>query len=254
MEPLMKKFKPSPQLKPLPQEIWYVIASFCNIKSLYTLMNTSIVKSLNYKNLTNTCHERLHTYDLRKMYKEEFPKGTPLVCACQYGRFEDVKLLITWRNDVNGNNIMTLKEYVSRVGKVSDGYGGWEYTPLMAAAENEHFQIVKYLIEQCEADPNITNSRVRNALHYAAGHNRMNTNVIKFLLTHMSIDDINRKKPGAGGYTPLDLVYFDNNGSNRLEIITLLRSKGGKANKFDENGKYVGTGRGDLNNKRIIYL
>ena len=47
----MKKFKPSPQLKPLPQEIWYVIASFCDIEALYTLINTSIVKSVNYKKL-----------------------------------------------------------------------------------------------------------------------------------------------------------------------------------------------------------
>jgi serine/threonine protein kinase len=28
-------------------------------------------------------------------YKKEFPKGTPIVCACEKGRFEDVKLLIT---------------------------------------------------------------------------------------------------------------------------------------------------------------
>merc|ERR1711991_900389 len=79
-----------------------------------------------------------------------------LIIACEKGRFEDVKLLITGRNnDVNGsnsnnnnNNNMTLKEYVNQKGK--DIYG-YERTPLMAAAEEEHFQIVKYLIEQCEA-------------------------------------------------------------------------------------------------------
>merc|ERR1711990_1085499 len=47
--------------------------------------------------------------------------NTPLVCACQKGRFEDVKLLITGYNDVNGsngnNNNMTLKEYVNQVDK-----------------------------------------------------------------------------------------------------------------------------------------
>ena len=76
MEPLMKKFKPSPQLKPLPQEIWYVIASFCNIKALYTLINTSIVKSVNYKKLSDTCHQRLElakrAYELKKKYRKEF--------------------------------------------------------------------------------------------------------------------------------------------------------------------------------------
>ena len=41
--------------------------------------------------------------------------------------------MITGRNDVNGingNNNMTLKEYVNQVGKDSYGY---EYTPLMIA-------------------------------------------------------------------------------------------------------------------------
>ena len=33
----------------------------------------------------------------------------------------------------------------------------------------------------------------------------------------------------------------------RQEIIALLRSKGGKANYYDENGRYVGEGNGDLN-------
>ena len=33
----------------------------------------------------------------------------------------------------------------------------------------------------------------------------------------------------------------------RQEIIALLRLKGGKANWFDENGRYVGKGNGDLN-------
>ena len=59
-------------------------------------------------------------------YKKEFPDGTPIVCACEKGRFEDVKLLITGGyNDVNGsngnNNNMTLKEYVNQVGRKSTG-------------------------------------------------------------------------------------------------------------------------------------
>jgi ankyrin repeat protein len=40
----------------------------------------------------------------------------------------------------------------------------------MAAARYEHFQVVKYLIEQCEADPNIVKSDGQNALHWAAFH------------------------------------------------------------------------------------
>ena len=39
-----------------------------------------------------------------------------------------------------------------------------------------------------------------------------------------------------GGYTPLDEAYGNNDSPIRQEIIALLRSKGGKANCYDENG------------------
>eukprot|EP00942_MAST-04A_sp_MAST-4A-sp1_P002141 g2141.t1 len=180
---------------------------------------------------------------LKKKYKKEFPRGTPLVCACQHGRLEDVKLLITGYNDVNGsngNNNMTLKEYVNQEGKTS---GGNEWTPLMTAARYEHFQVVKYLIEQCEADPNIARSNRSdgyNALHWAARNNRTTTELIQLLLTHMSLNSINKKD--RWGYTPLDNAYRNNYSPLRQDIIALLRSKGGKANWFDANGRRVGKG------------
>ena len=235
----MKKFKPSPQLKPLPQEIWYVIASFCDIEALYTLINTSIVKSVNYKKLSDTCHERLRAYILRKKYEKEFPKGTPLVCACELGRFEDVKVLIACYNDVNESG-MSLKEYVSQVGK---GRYGFDCTPLMYAAWNEHFQVVEYLIEQCEADPTIADRYGQSPLHLAAGNNRTNTELIELLLTHMTLDNINKKVRGVS--TPLDYAYY-NHSPIRQEIIALLRSKGGKANCFNAHGSYVGRGNGEI--------
>ena len=76
--------------KPLPQEIWYVIASFCNIKALYTLINTSILKSVNYKKLSDTCHERLQL--AKRVYESR--KKSPIICACEKKRFEDVLLLL----------------------------------------------------------------------------------------------------------------------------------------------------------------
>ena len=60
----------------------------------------------------------------------------------------------------------------------------------------------------------------------------------------MSLNSIN-KKVGAGN-TPLDLAYC-NDSPLRQEIIALIRSKGGKANYYDENGRDVGHGNGDLN-------
>ena len=84
-----------------------------------------------------------------------------------------------------------------------------------------------------------------NALHHAAWNNRTTTELIELLLTHMTLDSINKKN--GVEYTPLDLAYHFNRSPLRQEIIALLRSKGGKANCYDENGRDVGSGNGDLN-------
>jgi len=196
-------------------------------------------------------HPARRLYLLIERYKREFPHGTPIVCACQRGRMDDVELFVSLHPfhkyitncDVNGyRDDMTLKKMVSQVGRTC--YGG-ECTPLMIAAAHEHFQVVKYLIEQGEADPNIANSNGGNVLHMAAWENRTNTELIELLLTHMSLNSINKKT--SLGYTPLDCAYLHNRSPIRQEIIALLHSKGGKANCYDENGRNVGGGNGDLN-------
>ena len=83
-----------------------------------------------------------------------------------------------------------------------------------------------------------------NALHDAARNNRTTTELIQLLLTHMSLNSIN-KKAGFRGFTPLDWAYKYNDSPIRQEIIALLRLKGGKANCHDENGRYLGDDRGD---------
>ena len=102
----------------------------------------------------------------------------------------------------------------------------YRYTPLIIAARFEHFQIVKYLIEQCEADPNIANCVGYNALHQAALNNKKDTKVIELLLPHMPLTSINKQK--FGGYTPLDYAYKYNKSPIKQKIIDLIRSKGGK--------------------------
>ncbi len=206
-------------------------------------------------------HSARRLYLLIERYKREFPRGagygrgdeipTPIVCACEHGRMDDVELFMNLHpfhkyitnRDVNGyRDDMTLKDMVSQVGKDS---GGFDYTPLqIAASYGEHFQVVKYLIEQGEADPNIADSDGWNALHYAAAYNRTNTELIELLLTHMTLDSVNKKVLGR---TPLDRAYRYNDSPIQQEIIALLRLKGGKANYFDENGIDVGEGNGDLN-------
>ncbi len=194
-------------------------------------------------------HPARDLYYLIEKYKRAFPDGrevenipTPIVCACEEGRMDDVELFMNLHpfhkyitnRDVNGyRDGMTLKDMVSQVGIDSDGY---ERTPLMKAAENEHFHVVQYLIEQGEADPNIANRYGSNALHYAVDNNNF-VELIELLLAHMTIDSIN--KEDSWGETPLDDAYhrLQHSPSQACqEIIALLRLNGGIANKFDGNG------------------
>ena len=220
------------------KDIIYTILTMLDMKSFSSVIYSSFIqlfcKNRNDDTLYQMCKIIQYPY-LNKKYIKEFIRGTPLVCACEKGRLNDVKLLITCRNDVNGSDgNMTLKEYVNQVGKDS---WGREYTPLMAAAYEEHFQVVKYLIEQGEADPNIANRYGQNALHYAAMYNRTNTQLIQLLLNNMSLDSIN--KEDNDGETPLDFCYACNDSPIQQEIIALLHTKGGIANYYDENGRHI---------------
>ena len=55
----------------------------------------------------------------------------------------------------------------------------------------------------------------------------------------MSLDSINQDD--EDGYTPLGWCYDENHSPIRQEIIALLRSTGGIANKYDENGNRIGS-------------
>ncbi len=229
------------------------ILKFLKVKSILKMSESCLVKNLGHASFNECVSEAIskpkQLYELYRRYGNDFEGYTALVCACEGGRMNDVLLFVNLHcfhkyiemNGVKEGN-MTLKEMVSQVGRNS--LGGGEYTPLMKAAQFEHFQIVKYLIEQCEADPNIANSNGQNALHYAAYNSRTNTELIELLLTHMTLNNINKKY--RAGSTPLDLAYY-NESPIRQEIIALIRSKGGKANEHDVNGRRVGDGNGELN-------
>jgi len=240
------------------------ICEYLDIRSLLNFIETSLIKQLtkefgsdDFKVIINNLiqkHSARKLYLLIERYRREFTIGnTPIICACQFARMDDLELFMNLypfhkyitNRDVNGyRDDMTLEEYVNQKGNASDYTD--DCTPLMIAAKYEHFQIVKYLIEQCEADPNIANSSDGyNALLLAAWYNRTSTDLIELLLTHITLDSINKKD--GDGETPLDCAYHFNHSPLRQEIIALLRSKGGKANYFDENGRRVGDGNGDLN-------
>merc|ERR1719231_598977 len=88
-------------------------------------------------------HPARRLYLLIERYQREFPLGTPIVCACQHGRMDDVELFVSLHpfhkyisnRDANGyRDDMTLKDMVSQVGRSSSG---GEWTPLMMAAGHE---------------------------------------------------------------------------------------------------------------------
>ena len=145
--------------------------------------------------------------------------GTPLVCASEKGRIEDVNILIT-KHDVESSG-MTSTEMVNQRGKDSRGIYG--YTALMMAAEKADFDMIKYLLKH-DADPNIANNNEWNALHYAVAYNKDNIDCIDLLLQHVAVN-VNMKSRGS---TPLDCVYLYNTSSIQEAIIALIRSYGGK--------------------------
>ena len=154
---------------------------------------------------------------LEKKYYAEFPRGTPLVCACEKGRVEDVEGMIRGARAAG----MDVTAMVSEVGKRSDGISS---TPLMAAARYEHSTIIEILL-QYNADTATTDDNGCNALHFAAGTNETTT-IVQLLLNNMKLEDINHKD--EDGDTPLDYCYYHNKSSIKQQLIDLIRQKGGK--------------------------
>ena len=228
------------------------ILKFLNVKSILKMSESCLVKNLGHRSFNECVSEAIskpkQLYELYQRYGNEFEGRSALICACEEGRMNDVLLFVNLHcfhkyiemNGVKEGN-MTVKEMVNQEGTDSDGFG----RPLTEAAMYEHFQLVKYLIEQGEADPNIADSGGWNALHCAAGNDRTSIELIELLLTHMSLNSINKKD--GDGETPLDCAYRYNDSPHRQEIIALIRSKGGKANEHDVNGRRVGDGNGELN-------
>ena len=132
------------------------ILKFLNVKSILKMSESCLVKNLGHASFNECVSEAISNpkqlYELYQRYENDFAGNTALVCACDRGRMNDVLLFINLHRfhkyiEMNGvkEGNMTLKEMVNQLGRAS--HGG-QYTPLMIAAENEHFQIVKYLIEQ----------------------------------------------------------------------------------------------------------
>ena len=178
--------------------------------------------------ITEMIHNPKQLYLLYKRYKNEFPRGTPFVCACKEGRVEDVNQFLNLHRfhayiDVGTANAgMDVTAMVSEVGKASDR-SSW--SPLMAAAWYERSTIIEILL-QYNADTATTRPTGANALHIAANTNKTTTTTVQLLLNNMKLEDINHKN--TYGRTPLDLCYEYNDSSIKQQLIDLIRQKGGK--------------------------
>ena len=115
----------------------------------------------------------------------EFLNGTPLVCACEKGRLEDVRVLVEG-HDVEKTG-MSVDEMVSKEGKDSDGYSR---TPLQSAARKEQLEIAQYLVKSCPTVDLIgqTDSYGWNSLHYAAYYSKKNVQMLQWLIENYNGD------------------------------------------------------------------
>eukprot|EP00942_MAST-04A_sp_MAST-4A-sp1_P001524 g1524.t1 len=166
--------------------------------------------------------------------------------ACKNGLVKDVQLIY---------NCMTPKEQKEIVNyKFGGREDDYEYrnshslTGLMLAVQNEHEDVVKYLLSLPLIDVSVT-TRVGgkpstcNVIHWAAWTNKKSKNIIKILLEHPTCSDaainqicvanmIDLEEEGEADitlhHTPMDLAYEFNEGSARDKLIDMLRNRNGK--------------------------
>ena len=207
----------------------------CLVKRLCVLFNSQDFVRVRHEALafdysghrciTEMIHNPKQLYLLYKRYKNEFPDGTPFVCACEKGRVEDVNQFLNLHRfhayiDVGTANAgMDVTAMVSEVGKDTYDYC---HTPLTIAALYERSTIIEILL-QYNADTATTDEDGNNALHWAADNRT--TTTVQLLLNNMKLEDINHKD--RYGDTPLDQCYY-NNSSIKQQLIDLIRQKGGK--------------------------
>ena len=156
---------------------------------------------------------------LNEKYKKQFPIGTPLVCACEKGRVEDVEGMIRGARAAG----MDVTAMVSELGTGSDGQSR---TPLMRAASKERSTIIEILLQYNADTATTTDHNGWNALNFAAINNKTTTTTVQLLLNNMKLEDINHKN--TLGNTPLDRCYY-NPSSIKQQLIDLIRQKGGKS-------------------------
>ena len=170
-------------------------------------------------------------------YKSEFPKGDPLICACEKNRIEDVENMIQILLETNNN-----KSRINNEGKTSRGVS---FTPLGIAARKGYLNIVQLLIEN-GVDSSICSKRDKwNVLHIAAYYSKKSSNVVEYLLKHLPEKVINQED--VGFETPLDNAY-SNPYRVKDEIIKCMMKYGGLSAR--RNNEKVANKKKQVANKK----
>eukprot|EP00347_Sterkiella_histriomuscorum_P000305 403376393 len=107
---------------------------------------------------------------------------TPLMIACRYGRIENVKLLIEEYQKIIASLDQESEDYIftKEHNTISNTQSQKKLTPLHYAATFGHFQIVKILVEEGEAQIDLKSSDSKTALVFAASNGHLE--IVKYLL------------------------------------------------------------------------
>ena len=164
--------------------------------------------------------------------QDELPDYSPLYSSIHYGSFDNFKKLIPFY-DVK-------KEYYMRGRGFEKGY----MTTLIAASlavtgAPPNFEIIKYLIE-ADANPNVINNRLfGNALYALTNFNSKDfpqkSEIIKLLINSMSVEGLNNNNNNKG-LTSYDVINERYEGSDKNEILELIKAKGGKSGVESTSG------------------
>lgn len=177
-------------------------------------------------------------------------KGDRLICACRIGNLEEVKKILE-KDDSQVNKELDIfithfdyehREILSREPNRHRYMDQADiflcFTPLQAAINYKHTNIVKYLVENYQGPVDLigkTTNDDENSLHYTAIHLNQNTEILKFLIdaieTQTNKMQIINQQTKFDVSTPLDIAYMCG-ASN--EFIKLLLNNHATANHYKD--------------------
>ena len=163
-------------------------------------------------------------------YKKAQPDYSPLYSSIHYGSFDNFKKLIPFY-DVNKKYYDMIRSKRKKTTLIA--------ASLVIAGAPPNFEIIKYLID-VGADPNvIDNPTYGNALYVLTNFNTKDfpkkSEIIKLLINSMSVEGLNNNNNNKG-LTSYGVIAERYEGSDKIEILELIKAKGGKSGVESTSG------------------